>query len=189
VTADACVETIGLEMDQCGFEQAVLVGHSMAGVTLLKAMALMSHRIRHAVFLAADVPLPGESLVDMVRRANAGPDGAPDDEQLGAMIAGSLRQRFGNDLDDEQYAWCMELRVPESARLAREPADHSGLSNAIARTWIRTTLDATNLPSEQEVYATRIQAPNMVDLAAGHMCMISQPEKLAALLDTIAASD
>jgi pimeloyl-ACP methyl ester carboxylesterase len=184
ITLADCVDAIVEDMDTAGFDEAVLVAHSMGGVTLLEAMARAPERIRAAVFLSADIPPDGQSLVDLLLAEHASRPGGPD---LAALASEGFRQRFGSDLDDDQYEWCMSLRVDESSALAHAPVDHSGLTSELPRIWIRATGDATNLPAIQDGYAVRVAADTVIDIDAGHMCMISEPVELAHILDDIAA--
>jgi pimeloyl-ACP methyl ester carboxylesterase len=93
---------------------------------------------------------------------------------------------FGNDLDDEQFAWCLERMVPESPALPNEPVDLSGLQSPTPRTWVRTIRDAILPPDRQLSFVERVGGCPVIDLDAGHMCMISQPDALATILDGIA---
>src|SRR5262249_22709061 len=92
-----------------------------------------------------------------------------------------------NDLDDAQFAWCSERMVPEAPQLIVERVDLSPLQSGIARTWVRPTRDAIIGPDKQLAFAHTVGGCDVIDLDAGHMCMISQAAKLAAILEDIAA--
>src|SRR5262245_43581353 len=94
---------------------------------------------------------------------------------------------FGNDLDERQLAWCLERLVAEAPRLTSEPVDLAPLRSAMPRTWVRTLQDAIVVPDKQLTFAGNVGGVEIVDLAAAHMCMISQPAATAAILDGIAA--
>ncbi len=51
---------------------------------------------------------------------------------------------------------------------------------------MRTTRDAILAPDMQLGFAERVGRCPVVDLDAGHMCMISQPDRLAEILEGIA---
>ena len=53
---------------------------------------------------------------------------------------------------------------------------------------MRTLHDAIIDPDKQLRFAANAGAVGVVDLDAAHMCMISQPEALAQILNGIAAS-
>jgi hypothetical protein len=91
---------------------------------------------------------------------------------------------LGNDLDDEQIAWCTERLVPESLRLTTEPVSLAGLETSQC-TWIRTMLDLILPPEKQLTFTTELRNCDVIDLEAGHMCMVSQPVQLARILNPI----
>jgi pimeloyl-ACP methyl ester carboxylesterase len=180
-------EAIVADVDDAGFDEVVLVGHSFAGASVPGAMARLGERVRRAVFIAAAIPPHGTScaseLPDEVAaelKASLGGD-AP------VLDRARARFGFGNDLDDDLFEWCFERMIPEALALTLEPVDLTGLASATPRTWIRTLQDLVNAPDRQSATAARIGADPIIDLDAGHMCMIGQPERLATVLDEIAA--
>jgi hypothetical protein len=56
------------------------------------------------------------------------------------------------------------------------------------RTWVRTLGDIIVSLEKQARFAENFGNCPMVDLAAGHMCMISRPEELATIVNRAAAS-
>ena len=54
------------------------------------------------------------------------------------------------------------------------------------RTWVRTLRDLIVAPDKQLRFAENVGDCPVVDLDAGHMCMVSQPEALAAILNPLA---
>jgi pimeloyl-ACP methyl ester carboxylesterase len=175
------------DIDEAGFEEVVLVGHSFAGASVPGAMARLGERVRQVVFIAAAIPehgascaseLPAEVVAEL--EASLGTE-APVTDRARA------RYGFGNDLDDDLFEWCFERMVPEALQLTLEPVDLTGLVSATPRSWIRTLQDLVNPPDKQAATAARIGADPIFDLDAGHMCMIGQPDRLAARLVEIAA--
>lgn len=190
VTLADCAAAIVEDVDAAGFDEVVLVGHSLAGSSLPAAVGLLGDRVRHVVFVACTVPEDGTSSLDtldpdiraMARRAaESGATGKLDPE-LARVI-------FGNDLDEAQFAWCVERLVAEAPRLTLQPVDLAPLHapSAPPRTWIRTLRDAIIPPDRQLRFAANVGGDcAIVDLDAAHMCMISQPAATAALLDQVA---
>jgi pimeloyl-ACP methyl ester carboxylesterase len=170
VTLAGAAESVVADVDAAGFDEVVLVGHSLAGSTLPGVIGRLGDRVRHAVFVACTVPEDGRSSFDTLDA----------DTQTGDV---DFRHAFGNDLDDDQWAWCESRMVPEAMGLVIEPvylrslhASHAGF------TWIRTLQDAIVDPDEQLRFAHNVPGCQVVDLDAGHMCMISQPAALAEAL-------
>jgi pimeloyl-ACP methyl ester carboxylesterase len=182
VTLASAASSVVADVDAAGYDDIVLVGHSLAGCTMPGAIRLLGERVRHAVFVACTVPEDGTSSLDTL------------DPEFKARIAdgGSVltpeiaRAVFGNDLDDEQFAWMTARMVPEAPALPSEPVDLAPLrEGSFARTWIRPTRDAIVSPDKQLRFARNVGDCPVVDLDAGHMCMISKPAELASLLAEI----
>ena len=66
--------------------------------------------------------------------------------------------------------------------ITTDPVDLSPLRSSLPRTWIRTLQDVILPPDKQLRFARTAGNCPTVDLDAGHMCMVSQPQTTAALL-------
>jgi pimeloyl-ACP methyl ester carboxylesterase len=93
---------------------------------------------------------------------------------------------LGNDLTDEQYAWCLERLVAEAPGLTTEPVDLAPLRSDMPRTWVRTLNDLIVSAEQQLHYVENVGHCPVVDLDAGHMCMVSRPAELAEILNGVA---
>jgi hypothetical protein len=148
-------------------------------------IGLLRSRVRHAVFVACTVPADGQSAFETLepevqQRAR---------EETGVLSSVLARSLFGNDLDDEQFAWCLERMVPEAPALVMEPVDLTPLRSAVERTWVRPLRDAIVGPDKQLRFAGHVDKCPVIDIDAGHMCMISKPRQLATIIDGIAGSE
>ena len=96
---------------------------------------------------------------------------------------------LGDDLDDAQFAWCVERLVPEAPRLTLDRVDLSPFREhaAMSRTWVRTMHDIIVPPEKQQRFAGNVGDCTMIDLEFGHMCMVGRPAETAAILNQIAA--
>ncbi len=177
------------DIEGSGWDQVVLVGHSLAGITLPAVAALVPERIAHLVFVSCSVPAHGQSTIDTLdpevrdyARANIGQDGPAD--RIDPDLAVAL---FGTDLNEQQTAWMLERTVPEASGPLSEPCDLSGLTASIPRTWIRLLDDVVVPVAKQDAFIANIGGADVVDLDAAHMAMISRPVQLAGLIDAIAS--
>jgi pimeloyl-ACP methyl ester carboxylesterase len=183
VTLSDCANAVVAAAD--GLTDIVLVGHSLAGVSLARAMPRLADRLRHVVFLAAVVPEDGTCVLDQIDPQVR--------EYVEASIAGgvydqereSAREILCNDLDEERSEWVLDRITADSAALLAEPVDLSGLSAHVRRTYVRTELDRCYVPELQEKSVARVGGDVRV-LSTGHMPMVGRPEELAALLTSIA---
>ncbi len=184
-----CATAVVDDIDAAGFAEVVLVGHSLAGCSMPAMVDLLGHRVHHAVFVACTVPENGCSAFDTlepdiqsrIREAPESFDPRPMEPALAKIV-------LGNDLDEEQLSWCVERLVPEAPHLTTDPVDLSPLRATIPRTWVRTLQDIIVSPEKQLRFAHNVGNCPVIDLDAGHMCMISRPEALGAMLNDLVTS-
>lgn len=187
VTFADCAEAVQSDIDAAGFDEVMLVGHSLAGCSMPTIIGVLGGRVRSAVFVACTVPTTGQSAMDTLdsdvqdhfrrRREVDGP----------RPMAGAMARRvLGDDLDDDQFAWCLERVVPEGRRLASDPVDLTPLKGGLPRSWICTLRDQIIPPERQRRFADNVGDCPVLDLDAGHMCMVSEPAALAGMLSDLA---
>jgi pimeloyl-ACP methyl ester carboxylesterase len=186
VTIARAAASVVADVDAAGFDDVVLVGHSLAGCSMPATIGMLGERVRHAVFVACTVPEHGTSCVDTLpadlqafARANLHVDAH------GVLSPEMARDLFGNDLDDAQCAWMVDRMVPEAPALLTEAVDLTPLDSDLPRTWVRTLHDASIDSVEQLRFANNAGDCDVIDLDAAHMCMISRPRELAAIVNNI----
>ncbi len=190
ITLVTCAQSIGHDVDAAGFDEIVLVGHSLAGCSMPATIGRLGDRVRHAVFVACTVPEDGTSSLDTLEPViQAMARAAIEGEGSGVLDSVMAKAMFGNDLDDEQFAWCVERMVPEAPQLTIAPVDLAPLRQPFPRTWVRTLHDAIVAPDKQLRFARNVGDCRVLDLDAAHMAMISQPSELARMLNDIAAAE
>jgi pimeloyl-ACP methyl ester carboxylesterase len=187
VTLASCAETVAADVDSAGFDDVILVGHSLAGCSMPFIAARLGSRVRHAVFIACTVPEDGQSARDTLDPsiqaliAEADPGIA-----TGVMDGEMARLVLGDDLDEAQLAWCTERLVPEALRLTTDQVSLDGL-RGVRSTWVRTMLDQIVAPDKQLRFSANLTECRVDDIDAGHMCMVSQPAHVAEILNVVAA--
>jgi pimeloyl-ACP methyl ester carboxylesterase len=182
-----CALSIRDDIDAARFDEVVLVGHSLAGCSMPAMIGELGDQVRHAVFVACTVPESGRSAFDtldpeiqtMIRAT-------PQPVEETAMDPALAKVVLGDDLTDEQFAWCLERLVPDAPGLSADPVDLSPLRTNIAYSWVCTLQDIIVPAAKQRRFAGNVGNCPIIDLDAGHMCMVSQPENLAAILNDIA---
>jgi pimeloyl-ACP methyl ester carboxylesterase len=179
------VNSVVTDIEEAGLGDIVIVGHSMAGVTVPGVAAkLGSTRVREIVFAAAFVPPQGKAIVDTLggplawfarRGARSGkPTTVP---QFAARYA------FCNGMTTEQRRLTLSRLYPESARIPAEPVDRSDLPADVPRTWILTTRDrALSVSSQQASIEALGGVQAVIRVDACHDLMISHPDRLAQIL-------
>jgi pimeloyl-ACP methyl ester carboxylesterase len=181
-----CVRSAVSQVEAAGLDDVVVVGHSLAGLTVPGMVAqLGSARVREMILAAACLPVQGTAVVDTligplawyVRRAvrlRRPPSVTPN--LLSALI-------FCNGMTRAQRRYTMSRIHPEATTLIAEPVDRSDLPNDVPRTWILTLRDhalfrRTQLRSIEALGGVQTLIP--VDTC--HDLMITEPRLLAEIL-------
>lgn len=185
-TARDRVESVVADIDRAGMDHVVIVGHSMAGLTVPGVvMRLGASRVREMILAAAFVPPDGAAIVDTLtgplawytrRAARMGRPPAP----LPAAIAGWA---FCNGMTRRQRRFAMSRRHPESVHMAVEIADRKELPGDVLRTWILTTRDrALSQRAQRRSIDALGGVHNVIRLDTCHDLMISEPRTLSDIL-------
>ena len=168
-----------------GLEDVVLVGHSMGGVVAPRVAEAIPERIRGVVWLTAAVCADGESLLDTIpqspwiaKAVTIGPDGtANTDPEL--ILEANI-----HDGTPEQREFVRARHRPYPPYALTEPGRLSAfLALGIPTGYVVATLDRTVEPHVQQMLATRLPGCRRAEVAAGHDCMISQPEATADAIE------
>ena len=184
-TIGGWADSVVADIEDAGLGDIVIVGHSMAGVTVPAVVTkLGSTRVREMILATAFVPPQGRAIVDTLggplaffaRRAasTAKPTKVP-------KVA--ARYAFCNGMTREQRTFTLSRLYPESARIPAEPVDRSSLPGDVRRTWILTTRDrALSVQSQRDSINALGGVHQEIPVAACHELMISHPEVLARIL-------
>jgi pimeloyl-ACP methyl ester carboxylesterase len=163
-----------------GVEDAIVVGHSLGGLTIPLVAA------RRLVFLCAYVPEPGRALRERGADAWGGPGFAE------STVRDELGRSYWPDLDAAAH----DLQYPPEAaglaaklrRQARKPvSDPSPLTALpdVERTFVVCSSDYAIPPDFQRRMAREELGVEPVELDTGHSPMLTLPRELAALLDSL----
>jgi len=191
------------DADAAGVDRFVLVGHSLAGVTIPEVARRAPDRVAHLVFLSCTVPAEGGSTLDrlhdevaaMARENLARARATPPTGARGTspMPDDMLRHMFGTDLDDTAMQLVLDRFGTEVMGVIDEPVSRAGVPPDIPKTWIRLTRDAVLAVADQDQSIAYLEASPggsvaVVDLDTGHNAMLSRPTEVAAIIDAIAAA-
>ena len=163
-------------------DDAVLVGHSYGGVVIGGAADLRQQRIRALVFVDALIPEDGKSVIDFQtpERARALLAAAADND--GWRMPAISAAYYGVD-DAEQAAWVDAKCVPHPIATFQQPLHLTGAWLEVARkTYIRCTQTPLDYMDAFAAQAADDPAWSMYFIETGHDCMVSEPDRLAAML-------
>jgi pimeloyl-ACP methyl ester carboxylesterase len=175
-----CVEAAVGQIEQAGLTDIVLVGHSMAGLTVPGvATRLGADRVRRIICVACSVPPQGKRILDTLLPPIRLAVGRAKNE-LPLWMA---KRMFTNGMTQEQRAFSLSVLIPDASRLALETVDRSSLPDRIPRSWVLTRRDRSLPPRQQRRFIENLGGvEEVIELDTCHNAMISMPNELAAIL-------
>jgi pimeloyl-ACP methyl ester carboxylesterase len=179
------VDCVVSRIDAAGLHEVVVVGHSLAGLTVPGVVTkLGSKRVREMILIAASVPPQGVAIVDTL----SGPIAwyARRSARIGksmSMPALLARRSFCNGMTRDQRQFTLSRLCPESTAVLMEPADRSALPDDVPRTWILTLRDKSLSPTDQRRSIDALGGVNtVISIDTCHDAMVSEPRRLAQVL-------
>lgn len=169
--------------DAAGFERFILVGHSLAGLTISDVARRAPARVAGLVYVSALVPSQGENAVNAMAVETM-------ERVAGGLTEEIIADMFCNDMDAERTRFVLEHVGNEAAQIMVEPVDRSGIPADLSKTYVRLARDHALPPDAQNASIAALEAvPGgsvaIVDLDSGHNVMISHPADLAAVLNRL----
>jgi len=191
------------QADAAGYDRFVLVGHSLAGITIPEVARRAPDRVAGLVFVTCTVPAEGGSTIDrlepdiaaMARERVAAVVDSPATGQAGAptLDEATIRHMFGTDLDEAAMQLVFDNFGNDVMPVMDERVSRVGVPASIPKTWVRCLRDAIAfVPAQDESIANLEAVPgghvDVIDLDTGHNAMLSRPAELAVIIDQIAAA-
>lgn len=183
VTLDTHVADVVNVIEAEELLDAILVGHSYAGMVITGVAQRASMRLRHLVYLDAMVPLPGESW------SSLHPESVKVERRAAIAEHGTLPPP-----DPAVYG----LHGPDAAWVARRQTPHPGLPYdaplafdadriaSLPRTFIScTSPPLATIDASRERIRT-LPDWRFIELATGHDPMVSAPDELVRMLCDLA---
>ncbi|MFL9915947.1 alpha/beta hydrolase [Paraburkholderia fungorum] len=185
LTIAQCVESVTAQILATRPDRVMLVGHSMAGITLPGVAARLGPAlVQRMVFIACCIPPDGKTVLDTLhapmnviasRAARRTAVSAP----FPAFIA---RWVFANGMTRDQKQRVVAGLCAESTRVTTEPVDRSTLPR-VPMSWVLTQRDRALRPKVQREFIRNLGGVDeVIELDTCHNAMISEPVKLAEIL-------
>ncbi|MDX2141242.1 MAG: alpha/beta fold hydrolase [Chloroflexota bacterium] len=179
-------QIIGVIEEQSG--SVVLVGHSFGGINISMVAEAVPDRIETLVYLAAYLPVNGDSLVTLASEdhySTLGQEGnfiIAEDFSTGSVNADVFASAFCPDCTPEQAEVVAASQLSEPLAPLNEPVTLSDTASSVRSVYIMTAEDIVVSPQLQAFMLSRRPVDQVFALNTGHAAYISQPEALAELL-------
>lgn len=168
---DDYADDVVREIEGRDLYDVVLVGHSLAGITLPPAAHRLVGRLRRLVYLSTTNPPVGQSVEDRMNDPLSPVSREVDFETM-----------FCNDLDEETTIWLLSRLGDEPPGPMAEKVAVAIGPPGVASTYILLEKDETLPPAYQREQARTAQVDEIVSLDSGHSAFASRPKDLTDLL-------
>lgn len=168
---DDYVAAVAEDIEAADLRDIVLVGHSLAGITIPGVAARLPDRVRRLVHLASAHPAPGESVMDLMQHPLS-----PVSRGIGPETM------FCNDLDEERSAWLLGNIGSEPPGPMIESIGPVEVELAEPTVYILCEHDEALPPELQREQARNAGAAEIIPFDSGHSAFASRPRELAELL-------
>jgi len=189
VTLNDWVAAVVEEITRSEDASTILVGHSLAGITMARVADRIPEKLAQLIFISCTVPGEGRAVleelppdVELLAKENL------DNPTAMKMPDAIATQMFCNDMDSEQTRFVLDRLVPEAWQPMQTPNDLAGLRRGIPATYVKLLQDQSLPPDLQDTMIRNIGTPRVVVMDAGHNVMVSQPKALARVLNELAAA-
>ena len=166
------VDAVVSDIEDAGLTDIVLVGHSLAGITIPHVAARLPSRLRRLIYLSTTNPESGRSVMDELASNPLSPISRGID----------VTEGFCSDLDEATSAWLRSRLGPQPAGPLEAKVTRVAGPPAIPSTYVLLEQDEVLIPAYQLENAKRIGAGEIVRMAGGHSIFASRPEALAEVL-------
>jgi len=184
LTLSMFAEAVRDDILEKDLHDVVLIGHSLAGVTLPRVINLVPDRIRHVVLVSAVVPPKGTRVIDQIDPGVRVMVEAAIASGIYSQTRDAARLILCNDMNEEQSNWPLDRMVNDSAAVLAEVVDLSGYSQPVPRSYVFLGEDDCYVPELQRRSAEAIDA-EIFEIDCGHMAMVTRPAELAGILNGI----
>jgi pimeloyl-ACP methyl ester carboxylesterase len=178
-------ESLVRDIDAAAFSDVVVVGHSLAGITVPPAVAALgAQRVAEVVLISAIVPPVGAAVID----TTPGPLGWLARKRGGAGTPGPtpawvVRFIYCNGMPSEKRRLVQSQLCWESSRIISETVGRHAIPDGIPRTWIMAKRDrAMPVKTQRRSIAALGGVDTVIPVDTCHNIMFSEPELLAQIL-------
>lgn len=168
-------------------EKVILVGHSMGGITISQVSEILFEKIQCIVYLCAFYVENNKSLIDYPQSKYI--DKSKNDENFLFIKNNDLIEyALYNCCSDDVKKYAKNNIKPQFINPALEKVYTSNKKHGnIDKYYIKTLKDEMILPEDQDkMINTYFKKENIIELNTDHSPFLSDPKKLALILNNIA---
>jgi pimeloyl-ACP methyl ester carboxylesterase len=174
----------------------LLTGHSMGGMVITQAASQRPERLAGLVYVAAFLPVPGESLIEITQL----PEAAGDSVQANIVVEGdppvatmppeAAPEALYHCCTPEQIEWALPRRgsqpvIPFTQPFTPPEGDSSAF-DALPRGYVTCLQDRAIRPALQTLLYTRAGCDPVLEIDTDHSPWLSRVDELVAALDRVA---
>lgn len=174
----------------------VLTGHSMGGMVTTQAASQRPEKLAGLVYVAAFLPQPGESLIEITHfpeaagdsvQANVVVDGDP---PVATMPPEAAPEALYHCCTQEQIEWAMPRRASQPVipftNPFTPPEGDGAAFDALPRAYVTCLQDRAIKPAVQKLMFTRAGCHPVIEIDTDHSPWLGRTDELVAGLDSIA---
>ena len=177
---DRYIESALRQIESLKTEKVIIVGHSIGGVVMMRLGELLGGRVVGRVAIAAAIPHSGGSFLSCLPQPKRFIMGVVLKLAGTEVPSSAIRSGLCSDLSDEQAQKIVDGFTAESRALYETSVQYT--TKSLLSLYIVTTKDSEFDVPLQKRMAERM-AGEIVEIPSGHLPMISQPEKVATVIN------
>jgi len=179
---DAITAELVGDVEAAGYADAVLIGHSQAGIHMPAMLALRPGLFRQVIFVTCTAPDPGLTVIQMTgERVHKG---AHPFNDTSISVRDRYRAMFCNEMDADQAEAFLDRLGPDQWPACcysqnEWPYDHLA---ELPVSFVLCLQDSILPPEWQEHFARQVHARSIPRIDAGHQVMNTRPQALAEVI-------
>ncbi|HTU96496.1 MAG TPA: alpha/beta fold hydrolase [Solirubrobacteraceae bacterium] len=176
----------------------ILTGHSMGGMVITQAASQRAEKLAALVYVAAFLPQPGESLIQITQMPEAAGDSVQanlvvdGDPPVSTMPPEAAPEALYHCCTPEQVEWALPRRgsqpVIPFTNPFTPPEGSTDAFDALPRAYVTCLQDRAIRPAVQRLMYTRAGCDPVVEIDTDHSPWLSRTDELVAALNEIAGA-